>query len=173
MAKFSDLISYFEEIARRHGEIRHTDREKHFFRMEIDEVLAGINRTDAAFPMLILEGYGYGFTDNRSDNILKNRSGAFVLLGYVNDITDYGATHQQWDYLEEIADDILAKIKADKRNPQTPVVRDFDFESVDVSLIMNEIGNNAGLRITYRLTSPQPMLPDPAKWLPEDGGSGS
>ncbi|NQU53584.1 MAG: hypothetical protein HQ522_13705, partial [Bacteroidetes bacterium] len=62
MAKFSDLITYFENLARKHKSILHTDTDKHFFRMEIDEVLAGINRTDVAYPMLILEGYGFGFT---------------------------------------------------------------------------------------------------------------
>ena len=45
-AKFTDLISYFENLARRHKSIAHTDSEKHFFRMELDEVLGGINRTD-------------------------------------------------------------------------------------------------------------------------------
>jgi len=173
MANFSDLISYFEDMARRHVEIGHTDSEKHFFRMEIDEVLGGINRTDAGYPMLILEGYSFNFTDNRSDNILKNRSGAFVLMGYVNDVTNYTAIHEQWDYLEEIVDDILAKIKADKRNPNTPVIRNFDLGSVEVSLIMNEIGNNVGLRVRYQLTSPQPLEVNTEKWLPETSNSGS
>lgn len=171
MANFSDLISYFEDLARRHVEIKHSDREKHFFRMEVDEVLGGINRTDVRYPMLILEGYSFSFTDNRSDNILKNRQGAFILMGYVNDITNYTAIHEQWDFLETIVDDFLAKIKADKRNPKTPVIRNFDFDNVEVSLIMNEIGNNIGLRVRYTLTSPQPMDVDQTKWLPETSSS--
>ena len=44
---FSDLIAYFESLARRHADIRHSEHEKHFFRFEVDEVLAGINRTVA------------------------------------------------------------------------------------------------------------------------------
>jgi hypothetical protein len=173
MTNFSDLISYFESIARKHVHIRHTDQEKHFFRMEIDEVLAGINRTDVSYPMLILEGYSYNFTDNRSDNILKNREGAFILMGYVNDITDYNAIHEQWDFMESIADDILAKIKADKRNPKTPVIRSFDLGSVKVTLIMNEIGNNVGLRIRYDITSPQPLEVNPEMWIEEETSSAS
>lgn len=171
MAKFSDLISYFENIARTHIEIGHSDREKHFFRMEIDEILSGISRTDVNFPMLALEGYSYRFTDFKSDNILKNRQGAFVLLTHVSDISDYGAVHQQWDFLEEIADDILARIKADKYNRNAPVIRAIDLNDIEVSLIMNEISNTVGLRVLYNLTSPAPLEVNPARWLAENNES--
>jgi len=165
MAKFSDLISYFENLARKHTDILHSDGEKHFFRMEIDEVLEGINRTDVAYPMLILEGYSFDFTDNKSDNLLKNRQGAFILLDHISDNSDHNTIHQKWDELEEIATEILVKIKSDKINPLTPVVRNFDFESVNVSLILNQIGNDVGVRITYTITSPVTNDPNPGKWL--------
>jgi hypothetical protein len=167
MAKFSDLISYFENLARKHTDILHSDGEKHFFRMEIDEVLEGINRTDVAYPMLILEGYSFDFTDNKSDNLLKNRQGAFILLDHISDNSDHNTIHQKWDELEEIATEILVKIKSDKINPLTPVVRNFDFESVNVSLILNQIGNDVGVRITYTISSPVTNEPNPGKWLPD------
>jgi hypothetical protein len=165
MAKFSDLISYFENLARKHTDILHSDGEKHFYRMEIDEVLEGINRTDVAYPMLILEGYSFDFTDNKSDNLLKNRQGAFILLDHISDNSDHNTIHKKWDELEEIATEILVKIKSDKINPLTPVVRNFDFESVNVSLILNQIGNDVGVRITYTITSPVTNDPNPGKWL--------
>lgn len=151
-ARFSDLVGYFRELAKKHKSIRHSEAEKHFFRFEIDEVLAGINRSDVNYPLLILEGYSYGFTDNKSDNLLKNREGAFVLLDHVSDATDYDKIHETWDALEQIGDDLLMKMKADKLNPLTPVVRSFDFASVQAHLIMNEVGNSAGIRYTFTLT---------------------
>jgi hypothetical protein len=172
MAKFADLISYFENIARKHKDILHTDHEKHFFRMEIDEVLEGINRSDVAYPMLILEGYSFDFTDNKSDNLLKNRQGAFILLDNISDNSDHNTIHQKWDDLEEIATEILVKIKSDKKNPLTPVVRNFDFESVNVSLILNQIGNDVGVRITYTITSPITNDPNPEKWMADEIVSG-
>lgn len=168
MTKFSDLVTYFENIARTHKSIAHTESEKHFFRFEIDEVLAGLNRTDSEYPMLILEGYHYDFTDNRSDNILKNRRGAFTLLQKITDITDHDEIHQAWDDLEQIGDDILAKMKADKYNPFTPVVRDFQFSSVDARTILNEIGNDAGIRYSFTLTSPAPADVDQTRWITND-----
>lgn len=165
MANFSDLITYFENIARNHVLIQHTDAEKHFFRMELDELLGGFNIPSARFPFLVLEGYAYDYTDNRSDNVLKKREGAFVLMDYVKDVTDYDAVHVVWDKMEKIADDILARIRADKRNPKTPVIRDFNLENVQVSLILNEINNSAGLRVKYTLTSPSPVEVIPENWL--------
>lgn len=167
MTKFSDLITYFENIARAHVDILHTDSEKHFFRMEIDEVLAGINRSDVNYPMLILEGYSFDFTDNRSDNLLKNRQGAFILLGHVADISDYNAIHETWDKMEEIGTDILIKIRADKRESSVPVVRDFNFDNVSASLLMNEIGNGVGIRFRYTITSPTDTDINTNKWMEE------
>ena len=165
MTNFSNLIAYFENIARMHVGIQHTDHSKHFFRFELDEVLNGINRTDVAYPMLILEGYSYDYTDNKSDNIIKNRSGAFILLDHCPDISDYGKVHEIWDYLETIADDILVKIKTDKRNPLTPVVRGFEFSNVESKLIANEIGNSIGLRVTFTISSPVSSDVDTSRWL--------
>jgi hypothetical protein len=165
MTKFSDLITYFEMLASNHKSILHTDNERHFFRFEIDEVLAGINRTDVNYPMLILEGYSYDYTDNRSDNVLKNRQGAFVLLDHIPDSSDFAKIHDTWDALEVIGDDIFAKIKADKRDNAAPVVRNFDFSSVNANLIMNEIGSTAGIRFTFTITSPATTDIDPDKWI--------
>ena len=154
MSNFSDLIEYFETLATEHVSIKHTDQEKHFFRFEIDEVLGGLNRSDVNFPMLILEGYSFDFTDNRSDNVIKNRQGAFVLLGKVEDASDYNTLHDTWDALEVIGDDILARIRYDKQQRNVAVVRDFKIENVMANLILNEIGNHAGIRYTFTISSP-------------------
>ena len=173
MTNFSQLIAYFENLAKSHVEIQHTENEKHFFRFELDEVLNGINRSDVAYPMLILEGYSYDYTDNKSDNILKNRSGAFILLDHCPDISDYANVHDIWDKLETIADDILIKMKTDKRNPLTPVVRGFEFSNVESKLIANEIGNSIGIRITFTISSPVPTDVNINRWITDLPGSGS
>jgi len=132
--------------------------------MEIDEVLAGINRTDVKHPFLILEGYSYDFMDNKSDNLLKNRRGAFVLLDHVADPTNFDAIHDVWDHMEEIGDELLIKMKADKYNPLAPVIRNFEFSTSEATLIANELDGNYGIRYTYVLTSPRSNEVNPAKW---------
>ena len=120
--KFSALITYFRTLAAQHMSIGHSLNEKHFYRFELEEILSGLK--DVNYPALILEGYRYSLVDNKSDNVLKERTGAFVLIDHLKDIGDFDAMHEVWDNMETICDDIIARIKSDKRNPNAPAVRD-------------------------------------------------
>jgi len=164
-SKFSDLISYFENLAALHKSIAHSEQEKHFFRMELDEVLSGINRSNVNYPLLILEGYSFQFIDNRSDNLLKKRSGAFILLDHIPDLSDMDLIHEKWDQLEEIGTDIIIRINADKRSREIPVVRHMDFNETQGTLIRNSIGNDVGIRFTYSITSPTPAILTALNWI--------
>jgi len=161
-AKFSDVIEYFKMIASQHIQIGHSEAEKHFYRFELEEVLTGLKKMN--YPALILEGYAYSFVDNKSDNVIKRRSCAFMLVNHLKDIGDFTAMHEIWDSQEQICDDILSRIKSDKYNPKTPAVRDFDIHGVEVVLIANENDKNYGIRCTFSMASSQPMNYDPDKW---------
>lgn len=160
--KFSALVAYFKTLAVKHKEIQHSESNKHFYRFEVDEVLSGINGIN--YPALILEGYRFSFQDQKSDNPVKKREGAFMLLDHVGDPGNYNLIHETWDRLEEIGDDILAKIKADKRNPASPV-RDFDIESVSGQLVATEMGNHYGVRFTFSVDCRFSFDVNPEKWF--------
>lgn len=162
ITRFSDLIQYFRILAAQHVAIGHTSTEKHFYRFELDEVLTGLKKVN--YPALILEGYRYSLADKLSDNVMKERSGAFMLLGHLNDIGDFDAMHQLWDDLEMICDDIIIRIKADKRNPTAKAIRDFDLGSVNVALIANENDKNYGVRCTFTISSPLSTDLNSEKW---------
>ena len=155
--KFTDLVAYFQALANGHKHI------KDFYRFEFDEVLTSLR--DIETPCLILEGYKFSFTDNKSDNILKTRSGAFILLDHVRDIGDYDLIHSTWDSLEKIGDDILARIKADKNNPESPV-RNFPLENVEGHLLSTEMGNYYGIRFTFDIVFRFNADVDPERWNP-------
>jgi len=127
--------------------------------------LGGINRTHVTTPLPILERYSYDFTDNRSDNLIKNRHGAFLLLDKVSDKSDHDQIQQVWNEMELIGDDILARIKQDKKNRTIPVIRDFDFSQVEATLIASEIDNHYGIRYTYTISSDHPTESDESSWL--------
>ena len=137
---FAELVQYFKTLASQHVCINA------FYRFELDEVLTSLR--DVEIPCLIMEGYKFNFTDNRSDNILKTRSGAFILLDHVSDIGDFDEIHSTWDKLEIIGDDILARIKADKNKTGTPV-KSFPIENVEAHLLATDIGNFYGIRFTF------------------------
>lgn len=153
--KFADLVSYFQTLASQHTLI------KNFYRFELDEVLTSLR--DMETPCLIMEGYKFSFTDNKSDNILKTRGGAFILLDHVKDIGDFNAIHSAWDSLEEIGDDILARIRSDKHVLSSPV-QNFPFESVEAQLISTDLGNFYGIRFTFDIVCKFNPDVDPLRW---------
>lgn len=162
-AKFSDLVNYFEQLAGQHIEIKHNGIDKHFYRFELDEVLTGLC-SNLKYPALILEGYDFNYTESNSDNIRKKRSGAFILIDRVADRKDYNKIHEVWDAMEEIGDDILVKMKADKESRQVPVLRDFNINECEgVPLSVTELGQH-GVRFTFSLTSAVNGEVDPERW---------
>ncbi|MFZ4545878.1 MAG: hypothetical protein ACOYN4_00505 [Bacteroidales bacterium] len=153
---FSALIAYFQTLASQHVSI------KNFYRFELDEVLSDLRNLET--PCLVMEGYKFSFTDNKSDNILKTRGGAFILLDQVKDIGDFNAIHAAWDSLEVIGDDILARIRADKRLPDSPV-QSFPIESVEAHLLSNEMGNYYGIRFTFDIVCKFNPDVDVTRWV--------
>ncbi len=164
--KFSAVIAYFEQLATDHVQIQHSPTSKHFARLELDEVVTGI-QSRIKFPLLVLEGYSFSLRDPKSDNVMKQRSGAFMLLTHVKDKGDYNLIHETWDFLEEIGDDIIARMKQDKRNPASPI-RNFNFDSVEGSLISFDANMLYGIRYTYDIETSFPAMVDPDKWLSPD-----
>lgn len=149
--KFSDVADYFEKLAENHVEINHTNTEKHFFRLELDELLTALPTT-ANFPALILEGYDIALSDPLSDNAMKKRNGAFVLMEHLPDPGDYQDIDEKWDFLEEIADDIIALMKEDSKdrtNPAKLPIRSIDLDSITGTLFIS--GNTIGIRYTYAI----------------------
>jgi hypothetical protein len=138
--KFADLVAYFQTLAAQHKLI------KNFYRFELDEVLTDLR--DLETPCLIMEGYKFSFVDNKSDNILKTRGGAFILMDHVKEFGDFNAIHAAWDNLEEIGDDVLARIRSDRHDLSSPV-QNFPLESVEAQLISTDLGNFYGIRFTF------------------------
>lgn len=159
---FSAVVQYFETLARQHTDIAHTDKHKAFFRLELDEVVEGL-RNNINFPCIILEGYDLNFRDNKSDNLIKQRGSAFIVVDKVAR-GDFDAIHQAYDRMEEIGDEILARLRHDKANRQSPV-RDFDLNNVDGSLVGWPIDSNLyGIRYTFTIDSAFPNDINSEKW---------
>jgi hypothetical protein len=161
--KFSAIVSFFEMLARQHVSIRHSDSEKHFFRLELDEVFTALPQK-ARFPLLVLESYSFSINDNKSDNFIKQRQGAFMIIDKIADIGNFDQIHQKWDELEEIGDDILARIREEKKVALSPV-RNFNMDSVDANLLMNAGNNTVAMRFTYDIESRFNETVNPSKWM--------
>lgn len=162
-SKFSAIISFFEMLATQHVAIKHSSTDKHFFRLEFDEVMTSIHES-ACFPLLVLEGYSFNLGDAGSDNGMKTREGSFMLIDHLSDPGDFARLHEIWDTLEEIGDDIIARIRAEKRVSGSPL-RNFNISSVTATLFQNTVLNTAGIRFSYTVESSFILDVNPDKWI--------
>ncbi len=99
--RFSALVDYFKRIAVEHRQIQHDDTHNHFYRFEVDEVLSGIH--SLRYPALILEGYRFSFGDQKADNPVKKRQGAFILLDHVTDPGDHDQVSTRYGITSKIS----------------------------------------------------------------------
>lgn len=158
--KPSDYISYFENIARRHKSILHTDSAKHFYRMDIDEVLTGL-RTDIRYKVLILENHEGKFTDQLSDNIYEIQSGAFLVLDNLAKNGDYNAIATIQDACYQIGLDIYSWIKKDKAARVLPGI---DINSFAYQKVGPLFDNAYGYRFTFNISKANGLAFDASKW---------
>lgn len=163
VTKFSEYIAYFEAIAATHVDIGHTAGESHFFLMDLEEVIRGL-KNKVNFPALILEDYTFGFSDNKSDNVLKKRSTAFMIVDRVADQGNSTSIKAVLDHMEEIGDEIIIKMLHDKRELATKVVRDFQIEEVHAVPIYHDIDHFYGFRYEFSISSSRTNSIDPDKW---------
>ncbi len=164
------FITLFEFIATNHKQINHSSKEKHFFRLEVEEVLTGLGDS-VNYPYLAMENYEYGFTDSLSDNVLKNRQCAFMVLDHIISADDSDAIHQAFDKCESIVDDILNLLQQFANSRQHPVVKDFDINSVEVVPIYNQADQAYGMRAMFKTVNNYKSSVDISKWKTIDYGS--
>jgi hypothetical protein len=174
-AKFAEFVDYFEQLAREHVDILHTDQEKHFFRIELEEILTGL-RSRIRYPALILEGYDFVFKDQNSDNVHKEVSCAFTVLDHVKDKGDFDQIHLVWQQMEEIGDEICIRILDDKRSRSVDVLSHFHLTNVRGALLVDTSLLHYGVRYEFVVSWPVENDIDPEKWNqlpPNNSTSGS
>ncbi len=169
MPSVKEYVDYFEGIATQHKEIQHTDAKKHFARINIEEVLTGL-RSSIFTPALILESFEGGLIDNKSDNILADRMGAFMILKEV----EHDNFKQEAEFLddcERIGLDAIRRMRRDARvQPiQARLLRGLQLSKVGWMKVGPVFDNWYGYRFTFSLEDHENMKYDDSKWLDGNG----
>lgn len=162
MSTYKDLQAYFENFARLHASILHTDSEKHFFHSNLNEILSGL-RSTVNFPCVLMADYDYSFIDNDSDNHIKKRSVALVFLDHASDIDDFEAISGIYSLMEQIADDWINRIYADKLDRRHAFLKDFEINETN-AVQFSTADNNFGIWLPISVSSLHNISIDTQKW---------
>lgn len=174
--QFKQLVAYFEQIATSHYILQNSPTRKSFFRFEINEFLQALP-SEINFPAMAMEENSWTLQDNNSDNVFKRRYCGFMLMQKINDPGNFTEVSNAFDYLEEIADDIVARMHKDKVSRRRPgeapaetdpvaVVRHISFNTIETEPVgFSRFPSVVALRTTFEIETPFRAQYDPDKWL--------
>jgi hypothetical protein len=150
--KLSEYEAYFRLLSENHVELRHSLTNKHFYRMELEEILVG-TRGGINSISCILESYDFGYEDAKSDNVQKKRNGSFIIMGKVKDIGNFAEITQMREKCEQIGDDFIKIMYRHKVSKLVPLMRYFDMNSVSAQFADNIALKEYGMRFSFSLQS--------------------
>jgi len=157
------FCNYMQKLATLHVDLAHTLEEPHYFRGELEEFYTGF-RDRVNFPALIQEGSEIHFTTDQACNSFKERESSFMIVqSYEND-SDYDAIYTAFDLCEQIGDEIIRRINADKYNSACMVIKDFLIEDVTAIQIQNVRERYVGVRYSLAPKTPFGTEIDETKW---------
>lgn len=134
-----------------------------FFRMDLSEI-TGAFRKGITFPAMSVESPEGDAEGSSKNNSVINRTGAFTIWEkpQTGNFTDQTT---KIDDCEQIGLKLIARMRLDCANPESPLYNKFDVSSVrfiKVGPIFNE--GLYGYRFTFVIAGSESLKVDPADW---------
>lgn len=118
-----DLSRYIEDLCKSHTLINHSDIEKHFVRLNSEELPQEKN-TVLRYPVVTFDKVTITYS-GIVDAERKSRSIELMFLDIVPDAGRYDHIESVLTNMEGIAEDFLRKMKLDRRDPKYPFLKSF------------------------------------------------
>ena len=167
MADISTYIEYFEKLAKEHKEIQHSPSAKHFFMMDINELLSAANST-AKYPAIVLLKLSGRAIDKKEDNRLVSIEGGFLVLDHCKNIDDFAAELSIFQKTFAIGMQIIARIAHDQVQPvpySLKAIPDFNPDSVRWEMIGPVFENHFGVIFRFPVSYPVDLEYDSEIWI--------
>ena len=154
MPDITSYIQYFEKLAKEHKDIRHSSTAKHFFMMDINELLSATNST-AKYPAIVLLKLSGKAVDKKEDNPLVAIEGGFLVLDHCKNIDDFASELLIFQNTYEIGMQMISRIMHDQRQPvpySQKALPDFNPDSVRWEMIGPVFENHFGVIFRFPVT---------------------
>lgn len=161
MFTLKGYIAYFETLCRQHVDIKHTDRNPRFFRMKPRDVTTKLGKADNV--IVVIETPEFNFDDNKSDNVMKDKTGAFAILKRVP-LDDFEKQDDAVDLCESIADEFVRILKRDNRNYDDLKFGYLPLNSISGFKVGPVYDGFYGVRIEFKFGDSISMCVNDSKW---------
>ena len=115
MADIASYISYFEKLASEHTGILHSSEQKHFFMMDINELLSAANSV-AQYPAIVLLKLSGKIADKADDNPLHQVEGGFLVLDHCKSVDDFASELSIFQNTFQVGMQFIARINHDQES---------------------------------------------------------
>jgi|GEM_PF-3455984 len=164
-----DLTAYFDYLksfAVNHNSIGHTDDNKHYFRVDINE-LENAKRSVANYPAVAAMNPIYSVSGAISSNMRKQYQGNLIILDKITDKGDAIERTDKESALMEIAEDFISKFINDRKSfdegEQGFALPGLDFNGFTTELIPESYTSLCGVLIGFRFNEPLKRF-DASRW---------
>jgi hypothetical protein len=167
MADILTYIEYFEKLAQEHKEILHGPASKHFFMMDINELLSSANST-AKYPAIVLLKLAGKAIDKKDDNPMVSIEGGFLVLDHCKNIDDFSAELSIFQKTFCIGMQMVSRIAFDQRQPvpySFKALPDFDPDQVRWEMIGPVFENHFGIMFRFPVNLIADFEYDSSKWI--------
>ena len=145
--KTSEIVAFFENLAKKHKLINHSANSKHFYRMELNEFATGATTFNGY--NLLMEVMPVKYNGSLRDNCFKVREVAFIVIKAIKPISKEQIS-AAFDETEEIMEDLLSKINVALCGVSNQRLT-FDISTVEGSQVSD--GKNYGMRCLVDIKS--------------------
>lgn len=162
----TQFIAYLEELASLHADIAHDpDNHPAFIRFyEAENPERAARNLIKNLPCVMVKDYDFHFVDNKSDNVHKVREIEFLVIDKKGRSTTTEDTYNTWERVEEIGDEMIIRMKDDKRHRRNNAVVNFDLNQVRGIPVDLTFGGLFGMSYSVPVNSIRSNDPEPDKW---------
>jgi hypothetical protein len=167
MADLSSYIEYFQSLAEKHKKILHASGAKHFFMMDINELLSASNST-IKYPAIVLLKLSGKVIDKKEDNSLFSIEGGFLVLDHCKLIDDFASELQIFQDTFSIGIEIISRIQHDQQACALLSVKalpDFNPDQVRWEMIGPVFENHFGIMFKFPVNLLCDLDYDSSKWM--------
>lgn len=167
MSNIISYVNYFRSLAEKNKSILHTSTSKHFFLMDINELLSSTNST-IRYPALVLLKLTGKIVDKANDNPLLSIEGGFLILDHSKVIDDFPTEIAIFNSTFDIGMQIISKIVYDQEACELlsqKAVPDFDPALVKWEMVGPVFENHFGIMFKFPIMLLADYEYNPSNWL--------
>lgn len=159
-----EFFAYLENLAAKHSDILHTVQSPAFhayYTGEQDE--ARLRSLIQRVPCILVKDYDFRFADNGADNLFKIRAVEMIVVDQLGRNATLADIHDVWEATEEIGDEMVMRIRHDKRK-LVKAVANFNMNDVQGVPVDVGVAGLYGTMYTIPIASVRSNDPQPDKW---------